>query len=418
MITKFSQIRGNKVNNRLLSARSRAHNLPHVILLSGPSGVGKSSIAKVMALTLDCENPTDDGPCLVCSHCASNIVNNALVQTSHIHIIDCPKVTSLDEINKYCNIIEFAGAQSRHIYIFEEIHAWNKIENAYTTLLQHLDNPPESVYVIMCTTRENVLPNALKYRATRFRFNELDHTEMVELFRQYREEFRDAGYNNGTINSTNNIYQIDLQAKADADAGKGILIDSCLRSADGNPRRLRKLFEFIYTCNGEEFGDLIHYIRPVTDEDIANLLVFAMAKNAQDFINQYNYILSAISPSDFVSLFKDFVLRLQFYAADNTLGGFDDNTRKSLRECGAVDKASEIYSVAAGLYSSMTTDDIIFKLYEIKFKISGMQPSELAPRNSIQASSEKATISNGDDRPSYIPGLDSTAKSLDLFRDL
>lgn len=406
MLTKFSEIFGNSVTKRLLQSRARSKNLPHVLLFSGPSGVGKSSTARIVALTLDCVSPGDDGPCLSCARCSQNIVNDKLVNNSHIHVVDCPKVTSLDEINKYCNIIEHASETGIHIYIFEEIHAWSKIENAYTTLLQHLDNPPESVYVIMCTTKESALPVTLRYRATRFRFNDLDNAEMFEMY-------KDLAYKNFMSNPANS--ELALFAKTCADDGKGQFSSACIKAANGNPRRLARIMDFAFQCDASDYGDWLRYIQPVTDSDLASLLAFAIEDNAQNFINQYNMILGTISTNELIAQLKDFTLRLNFYAKDNTLGNFDDDTKDAIRHGNLLSRADDIYKVVSGLYSSMSKEDLVFKLYELKFMLSGKNADSLAPRSKAIAMNERSTIRNGGDKPSYIPGMNKALSDLSIF---
>ena len=127
---------------------------PHAFLFSGPKGTGKTSSARIIAKSLNCEKNNGKGePCNRCSTCLS-ITNGTNLD---ILEIDAASNRGIDEIRDLRDKIRLAPAGARKkIYIIDEVHMLTT--EAFNALLKTLEEPPEHALFVLCTTNAEKLP--------------------------------------------------------------------------------------------------------------------------------------------------------------------------------------------------------------------------------------------------------------------
>ncbi len=185
---KISEIDSPSIREKLETILNSGR-VPHAFLFSGPKGTGKTSSARIIAKSVNCERNNGKGePCNRCTACTS-ITNGTNLD---ILEIDAASNRGIDEIRELRDKIRLAPASSRKkIYIIDEVHMLTN--EAFNALLKTLEEPPEHALFILCTTNTEKLPETIISRCTRIDFRRATTEDIVEsLKRVKRGEERDV----------------------------------------------------------------------------------------------------------------------------------------------------------------------------------------------------------------------------------
>ncbi|MEK9132665.1 MAG: DNA polymerase III subunit gamma/tau [Patescibacteria group bacterium] len=144
--------------------------LTHAYLFAGPRGTGKTSSARLIAKALNCTNKNAEGePCDQCDFCKT-ITEGSLIDVLEI---DAASNRGIEEIRDLKEKINFAPTRAKtKVYIIDEVHMLTK--EAFNALLKTLEEPPENVYFILCTTEIHKIPETIISRCQRFDFKRID----------------------------------------------------------------------------------------------------------------------------------------------------------------------------------------------------------------------------------------------------
>ncbi len=181
----FSEVAGQEVVARTLTNAIASNRIHHAYLFTGPRGVGKTSMARILAKALCCTGPDgqQDGPtatpCGVCDQC------RMITDGTHPDIaeIDAARFSGVDSIRELSDTAGFSPTQARvRIFILDEVHMLST--SAWNALLKLLEEPPPHVRFIFATTEaESVLPTVLS-RVQRFDFRAISLGDIVKRLRE------------------------------------------------------------------------------------------------------------------------------------------------------------------------------------------------------------------------------------------
>lgn len=147
----------------------------HAYLFSGPRGIGKTSIAKIFAKTVNCTNPKDGLACGKCDNCKT-------VETGFcpdIIEIDAASNNGVDEIREIKNKVNLVPNQLKYkVYIIDEVHMLSI--GAFNALLKTLEEPPEHIIFILATTDPQKVPATVVSRCQCFEFHRIADDKIVE----------------------------------------------------------------------------------------------------------------------------------------------------------------------------------------------------------------------------------------------
>jgi len=146
----------------------------HAYLFSGSRGIGKTTIARILAKVVNCKNPQDANPCNECEICQSINQNNFLDMVE----IDAATHTQVDKMRDIIDRINFAPSIGKYkVYIIDEVHMLSK--GAFNALLKTLEEPPSHVVFILATTEIHKIPATIISRCQRFDFRRLKVAEIT-----------------------------------------------------------------------------------------------------------------------------------------------------------------------------------------------------------------------------------------------
>jgi DNA polymerase III subunit gamma/tau len=152
-------------------------------LFSGTRGVGKTTVARILAKALNCERGTTGTPCNTCSNCLE------IAQGTSVDVmeIDGASNTSVDDVREIRENVKFAAFRGKYrVYIIDEVHMLSN--SAFNALLKTLEEPPPHVVFIFATTEIHKIPATILSRCQHYNFRRIARTEIVERLRHVVEQ--------------------------------------------------------------------------------------------------------------------------------------------------------------------------------------------------------------------------------------
>jgi len=177
---KFSEVVGQTAAVRTLKNAIKTNRVAHAYIFAGPRGVGKTTIARILAKALNCLNPTPEGePCGECEHCKAIDKGNFpdLVE------IDAASNRGIDDIRQLKESVSYAPIKGKYkVYIIDEAHMLTK--EAFNALLKTLEEPPPRTVFVLCTTELDKIIPTIQSRCQRIIFKRIPEGLIVERLKE------------------------------------------------------------------------------------------------------------------------------------------------------------------------------------------------------------------------------------------
>ncbi len=288
----FDQVVGQEHIVSSLKKAISSKRVHHAYLFSGPRGVGKTSLARILAKSINClEGPTAD-PCLRCPSCLDIASGKSL----DIIEIDGASNRGIDEIRSLRENIKLSPASARFkVYIIDEVHMLTK--EAFNALLKTLEEPPSHIKFIFATTDPHkVLPTILS-RCQKFQFNLLSLNQIMGKLKK--------------IAAAESLAVDDSILYAIAQAAEGSIRDAesffdQVFPVISDGKGIKDIFSFLGIIDEASLNKLISFL---ADDDISGSLEFIdqMKKEGKDlgvFIDYFlkylrNLLMAQINPLKF-----------------------------------------------------------------------------------------------------------------------
>jgi DNA polymerase-3 subunit gamma/tau len=157
--------------------------LAHAYLFSGPRGIGKTTMARLLAKAVNCRNPKDLNPCNECDNC-QEITDSRSID---VFEIDGASNRGIDEIRNLRETVRYGPTKGKYkVYIIDEVHMLTK--EAFNALLKTLEEPPEQILFIFATTEVQKVPLTILSRCHRFDFRRIAIEEIVKRLKYIAEQ--------------------------------------------------------------------------------------------------------------------------------------------------------------------------------------------------------------------------------------
>src|SRR5438128_370607 len=175
----FAEVTGQTHVVRTLTNALASGRTAHAYLFSGMRGVGKTTMARILAKALNCEKGPTPTPCLVCASCREIGAGTSF----DVMEIDGASSNSVDDVREMRETVKTAPAHGRYrVYIIDEVHMLSTA--AFNALLKTLEEPPAHVVFVFATTEAHKIPQTILSRCQHFTFRRIPRREVVDTLKR------------------------------------------------------------------------------------------------------------------------------------------------------------------------------------------------------------------------------------------
>jgi DNA polymerase-3 subunit gamma/tau len=248
----------------------------HAYLFTGTRGVGKTSVARIMAKAVNCLKPSKDGDaCAKCQVCKTVEDGNFL----DLIEVDAASNTGVENVRELIEHARFSPSVGKYkVFIIDEVHMLSK--GAFNALLKTLEEPPAHVIFILATTEVQKVPATIISRTQRFDFSQIEKQEMVEALKAI--------------------------AKKESFKLEGEVFELVASRAEGSLRDALSILDKVFTLGESASVDEVRMLLGVSDvRQCSALFDLIVAKDAQGIVEFLDSMQSG--GTDFVIYNKDFL---------------------------------------------------------------------------------------------------------------
>ena len=257
----FSEVVGQEHVVKALSNSLDQKKIHQAFVLSGSRGVGKTTIARILAKSLNCETGLDSKPCHQCSTCLS-VSEGSFMDFQEI---DAASSRGVDDTKQLLETVMHMPSASRYkVYLLDEVHMLST--QSFNMLLKTLEEPPEHVIFILATTLPEKIPATVLSRCLQFNLKNLTNSELIDrlsfILEQEKIDF-----------DLNAIEQI-------ARAGRGSLRD-CLTITD----------QAIAFCENKlEDAEVARMLGTLPSDNVFKLINYIAERDSKSLLGDLNQI--------------------------------------------------------------------------------------------------------------------------------
>ncbi len=251
---KFSEVIGQEHVTRTLKNAIEQGRIAHGYIFSGHRGIGKTTIARILAMALNCQSqdhPVPE-PCGICDSCREIRAGNAV----DVIEIDAATNRGIDEIRELREAARYRPARDRFkIYILDEAHQIT--DAAFNALLKTLEEPPSHIVFMMATTQPEDIPQTIRSRCQHFSFHAVRFDDIVQ-------QLRDIARQEGISADDNALAML-------AEVGDGSMRDA-----------LSIMDQAIACCGNGLSGDVVRGLVGTVSSDVLEAVMDAVARNSSE----------------------------------------------------------------------------------------------------------------------------------------
>lgn len=255
----FDDVKGQEHIVTTLKNQINADRVGHAYLFCGTRGTGKTSVAKILAKTVNCEQPLDGNPCNTCDMCSQINTQSSM----NVIEIDAASNNGVDNVREIIDEVRYSPPQGRYkVYIIDEVHMLSA--GAFNALLKTLEEPPSYVIFILATTEVHKIPITILSRCQRYDFRRITIDRIQSRLSQLMD-----------------VEGIDVEEKAlryvaklaDGSMRDALsLLDQCIAFYLGQKLTYDNVIEVLGTVEVETFAKLLRMIRKSSVEECIEIL--------------------------------------------------------------------------------------------------------------------------------------------------
>ena len=308
----FADVKGQDHIVTTLKNQLKANRIGHAYLFTGTRGTGKTTVAKIFARTVNCENPTEDGPCGECRICRAITAGASM----NVIEIDAASNNGVDNIREIVEEVSYSPAEGKYkVYIIDEVHMLSI--GAFNALLKTLEEPPSYVIFILATTEVHKLPITILSRCQRYDFKRIYIDTIADRMRE--------------LVQAESVQVEDKALRYIAKAADGSmrdalsLLDQCIAFHLGQELTYDKVLDVLGAVDTEVFSRLL---RNILDRNVLSCVklleeIVMQGRELTQFVTDFtwylrNLMLAQVSDSnleDVIDMSTDNLNRLKEEAA-------------------------------------------------------------------------------------------------------
>ncbi|MFH1536836.1 MAG: DNA polymerase III subunit gamma/tau [Patescibacteria group bacterium] len=292
----FLEVLGQDHIKTVLMNELKAGNVPHAFLFCGPRGIGKTTLARLIAKSLNCEQLKEGEPCNQCEACKSILAGKAL----DVIEIDAASHTGVDNVRE--NIIDNSRVAPSHfknkVFIIDEVHMLSI--SAFNALLKTLEEPPANTYFILATTEVHKVPETIISRCQRFDFKKVSPKEIVKKLEKI---------------------VIEEGVKVDIE-----VLNRIVNVCDGAIRDAESLLSQVLSLEEDQITlDIAELVLPRSDINLAiGLFILLAEKNIKEGISKINELIDqGVDLNNFNTRLIELLRKIILYKVDPKLENLD-----------------------------------------------------------------------------------------------
>ena len=179
----FSEVKGQDAIVTTLRNQIKTERIGHAYLFCGTRGTGKTTVAKILAKAVNCENPVDGEPCGECRVC-KGIADGSVLNVVEI---DAASNSGVENVRQIVDEVAYSPAEGKYkVYILDEVHMLSA--GAFNALLKTLEEPPSYVIFILATTESHKIPITILSRCQRYDFKRISLETITERLKELTEK--------------------------------------------------------------------------------------------------------------------------------------------------------------------------------------------------------------------------------------
>lgn len=277
---EFGEVKGQDHIVTTLRNQLKAERIGHAYLFCGTRGTGKTTIAKIFAKAVNCENPVDGSPCNECATCKAISAGNSM----NVIEIDAASNNGVDNIREIRDEVQYSPAEGKYrVYIIDEVHMLSI--GAFNALLKTLEEPPSYVIFILATTEAHKIPVTIMSRCQRYDFKRITVDTIADRLKDLTER--------------ENIEVEDRALRYIAKSADGAmrdalsLLDQCISFYLGQKLTYENVLEVLGAVDTEVFSDMLRLIIEGDTMGCINKLddIVIMGRDLTQFIADFTWYL-------------------------------------------------------------------------------------------------------------------------------
>ena len=253
---EFEDVKGQDHIVTTLKNQIKAERIGHAYLFCGTRGTGKTTIAKIFAKAVNCENPVDGSPCGKCPTCQAISAGNSM----NVIEIDAASNNGVDNIRQIREEVEYRPTEGKYkVYIIDEVHMLSI--GAFNALLKTLEEPPSYVIFILATTEAHKIPITILSRCQRYDFRRISIDTIAGRLSELMEKER--------VNVEERAIRYIAKAADGSMRDALSLLDQCIAFYLGQDLTYEKVLETLGAVDTEIFSRLL---RQILDKNITGAI--------------------------------------------------------------------------------------------------------------------------------------------------
>ncbi len=277
----FDDLIGQEVIAETITNSIKADKIPNAYLFTGIRGIGKTTIARIVAKTLNCSNGIVNKCKVKCENCDS------IASSNHIDVLemDAASKTGVDDVRDLIEFSRYGPTSAKYkIFIIDEVHMLSK--QAFNALLKTLEEPPEYLKFIFATTEIKKIPITVVSRCQRFDLSRIKSSELFEFIKKIKDK------ENGKV--TDEALKLIVKISEGSVRDALSLLDRALLSLDENTeldlKAAQKIFGYF---DKSQLIDLFELILKGEEKKVINIYrkIYDQGVEPKVFLNDFLELL-------------------------------------------------------------------------------------------------------------------------------